>query len=74
MKYFFFLLCNLFSKVQTQNDAIKKVIQSLFIAIVWCDYEFLIDSKLSHKGVDVFQLFYSDNGWKIIQICDTRRK
>jgi hypothetical protein len=139
------LLCNLFAKAQTPNDDIKKVIQTLFIAMqqgdsslasscfdgsahlqtalfnqktnktklinepldsflfqvnsikkltvkieerithydikiddplasVWADYEFYIDGKLSHKGVDAFQLFKSESGWKIIQICDTRRK
>ena len=44
------------------------------LASVWADYEFYIDGKLSHKGVDAFQLFKSNAGWKIIQICDTRRK
>lgn len=139
------LLCNFFAKAQTPNDDIKKVIQTLFIAMqqgdsslakscfdgsahlqtalldhktnktklinepldsfliqvnsikkltvkieeritnydikidnplasVWADYEFYIDGKLSHKGVDAFQLFKSNAGWKIIQICDTRRK
>ncbi|MFZ4799040.1 MAG: nuclear transport factor 2 family protein [Bacteroidia bacterium] len=139
------LLCNLFTKAQTPNDDIKKVIQTLFVAMqqgdstlanscfdgsahlqtalfdkktnktklinepldsflfqvnsikkltvkieeritnydikiddplasVWAEYEFYIDGKLSHKGVDAFQLFKSNAGWKIIQICDTRRK
>ena len=44
------------------------------LASVWAEYEFYIDGKLSHKGVDAFQLFKSNAGWKIIQICDTRRK
>jgi hypothetical protein len=44
------------------------------LASVWATYEFYVDDKLSHKGVDAFQLFKSKDGWKIIQICDTRRK
>jgi hypothetical protein len=44
------------------------------MASVWADYEFYVNGKFSHRGVDAFQLFKSANGWKIIQICDTRRK
>lgn len=44
------------------------------LASVWAIYEFYVDGKLSHKGVDAFQLFKSKDGWKIIQICDTRKK
>jgi hypothetical protein len=44
------------------------------LASVWATYEFYINDHLSHKGVDAFQLFKTNNGWKIIQICDTRKK
>lgn len=44
------------------------------LAIAWTPYEFYLDGKFSHKGVNVFQLFKSDKGWKIISIADTRRK
>lgn len=44
------------------------------LAAVWVGYEFYIDGKISHKGVDAFQLFKSPGGWKIIQLCDTRHK
>jgi hypothetical protein len=44
------------------------------MAHVWIPYEFYINGKLSHKGVNSFQL-YNDNGiWKITYIIDTRRK
>lgn len=44
------------------------------MAHVWTPYEFYINGKLSHKGVNSFML-YNDNGaWKIIYIIDTRRK
>lgn len=40
----------------------------------WTPYEFYIDGKLSHSGVNSFTL-YKDNGqWKIIHIIDTKRK
>ena len=44
------------------------------LSSVWADYEFYVNEKLSHIGVDAFQLFKSESGWKIIQICDTKRR
>lgn len=43
-------------------------------AQAWCDYAFYIDHTLSHCGVDAFQLFKSNAGWKIFHLADTRRK
>ncbi|TRW24326.1 nuclear transport factor 2 family protein [Flavobacterium zepuense] len=44
------------------------------LAHVWAPYEFYIDGKLSHSGVNSFQLFYDEGIWKIVYIIDTRRK
>ncbi len=44
------------------------------MAHAWTPYEFYINSKLSHKGVNSFQLFKDKGNWKIIYIVDTRRK
>ncbi|MCY1498578.1 hypothetical protein D9M68_325680 [compost metagenome] len=44
------------------------------LASVWTDYKFYIGDKFSHCGVNSFQLFKSEEGWKIIYIIDTRRK
>ncbi len=44
------------------------------LASVWTDYKFYIGDKFSHCGVNSFQLFKGENGWKIIYIIDTRRK
>lgn len=44
------------------------------LASVWATYELYVDGKLSHTGVDAFQLIRSDLGWKIIQLCDTRKR
>lgn len=44
------------------------------MAIDWTPYEFFVNGKKSHSGVNVFTL-YKDNGeWKIVAIIDTRRK
>lgn len=44
------------------------------MAHAWTPYEFYINEKLSHKGVNAFTLFKEDNSWKIIHLIDTRRK
>jgi len=44
------------------------------MAHAWTPYEFYINGKLSHKGVNSFQLFKDNGIWKIIYIVDTRRK
>lgn len=48
------------------------------LAHAWTPYEFYINGKLSHSGVNAFTLF-KENGpeaseWKIIYCIDTRRK
>ena len=40
----------------------------------WTPYEFYLDGKLSHKGVNAFTLFKEKDQWKIVYIIDTRRK
>lgn len=44
------------------------------MAHAWTPYEFYVNSKLSHKGVNAFTLFKENGVWKIIYIIDTRRK
>ncbi len=44
------------------------------LASVWTPYTFYLGNELSHCGVNAFQLFRNKEGWKIIQITDTRRK
>lgn len=44
------------------------------MAHVWTPYEFYINGKLSHKGVNSFMLYKDGDTWKIIYIIDTRRK
>lgn len=44
------------------------------MAHVWAPYEFYLNDKLSHSGVNTFTLFKENNIWKIIYLIDTRRK
>lgn len=41
------------------------------IAQVWGEYEFLLDGKVNHCGVDSASLFKTDGGWKIATIAYT---
>jgi hypothetical protein len=51
-----------------------KVLVDGNLASVWTDYKFYIGDTFSHCGVNSFQLFKGEDGWKIIYIIDTRRK
>lgn len=44
------------------------------MAHVWTPYEFYVNDKLSHSGVNSFQLFHENGVWKVVYILDTRRK
>ncbi|MEM1324671.1 MAG: nuclear transport factor 2 family protein [Bacteroidota bacterium] len=44
------------------------------MATVWTPYEFYVNENFSHCGVNAFTLFLSENGWKIANIIDTRRR
>ena len=63
---------------------IQEKILSYFIQVdgsmahAWTPYEFYVNGKLSHKGVNAFTFFNKDScensGWKIVHLIDTRRK
>lgn len=44
------------------------------LAHAWVPYDFYIDGKRSHGGVDSFTLINEGKGWKILYLVDTRRK
>jgi hypothetical protein len=44
------------------------------LAIAWTPYQFFIDEKFSHCGVNSFQLVKIEGQWKIQYLIDTRRK
>lgn len=43
------------------------------MAHAWTNYEFYVDDKFIHCGVNSFQLVKLNNVWKIINLVDTRR-
>ncbi len=60
--------------------AFREVIKDYKISIdgpmanAWTPYEFWLNEKFSHCGVNSFQLVRKKEGWKIIYLIDTRRK
>ncbi len=44
------------------------------MAHAWTPYEFYVNGKLSHSGVNAFTLFKEQEKWKIVHVIDTRRK
>jgi nitrate/TMAO reductase-like tetraheme cytochrome c subunit len=44
------------------------------MAHAWTPYEFYINRKLSHSGVNAFTLYKENGIWRIIYCIDTRRK
>ena len=43
------------------------------LAHVWNPYEFWIDGVFSHCGANSFTLVSTDDGWKILNLIDSRR-
>jgi hypothetical protein len=43
------------------------------LATVWTPYAFYLDGRLSHCGVNAFQLIRRPRGWRIVSLIDTRR-
>jgi hypothetical protein len=41
------------------------------IAVVWAPYEFWVDGKTTHCGVDVFDLAKQDGAWRIAHVMYT---
>jgi len=44
------------------------------LASVWAAYTFYIGERFSHCGVDAFHLVHMPEGWRIIDLADTRRR
>lgn len=44
------------------------------LANVWVKYEFYVDDKFSHCGIDAFVMVKTAAGWKIASLADTRRR
>ena len=44
------------------------------LASVWVEYAFYVGERFSHCGVDAFHLVRTAEGWRIVDLADTRRK
>ena len=44
-----------------------------YLASAWVEYDFYLNGKFHHCGVDAFQLHRQGSVWRITQITDTRR-
>lgn len=44
------------------------------LATAWTPYAFYHDGALSHCGVNAFQMTRTADGWKILQLTDTRQR
>lgn len=63
------------NEMQFQEKILSYTIQvDGAMAHAWTPYEFYINGKFSHSGVNAFTLFKEDDVWKIIHLIDTRRK
>lgn len=72
---FFKSIASIPAEVKFQEKILSYSIQvDGSMAHAWTPYEFYVNGKLSHKGVNAFTLFNKDNIWKIVHLIDTRRK
>ena len=44
------------------------------LASVWTEYEFWVGDRFSHCGVDAIHMLRTADGWRIVQVVDTRRR
>ena len=74
-KEFYKSIASIPSNVKFQEKILSYTIQiDGTMAHVWAPYEFYLNNKLSHSGVNTFTLFKEKDFWKIIYLIDTRRK
>ena len=51
----------------------RKYMVNKDMAVAWLPYEFRFDGQFSHCGVNVFTFVFTDEGWQVLAITDTRR-
>jgi hypothetical protein len=74
-KEFYKSIASIPSSMKFQEKILSYTIQiDGAMAHVWAPYEFYLNNKLSHSGVNTFTLFKEKDFWKIIYLIDTRRK
>ena len=57
-----------------ERVTMSEIESDLPLASVWANYDFYVDGNKTHSGIDAFQLIKTQEGWKIIQLSDTRKK
>ena len=64
------------AKVALLDERIKNPVVKVdgALASVWAEYAFYLGDQFSHCGVDTFHLVKTADGWKIIDLADTRRR
>lgn len=74
-KEFYKSIASIPSNMKFQEKILSYTIQiDGTMAHVWTPYEFYLNDKFSHSGVNAFTLFKEKDSWKIIYLIDTRRK
>jgi len=74
-KEFYKSIASIPSNMKFQEKILSYTIQiDGTMAHVWTPYEFYLNDKLNHSGVNAFTLFKEKDSWKIIYLIDTRRK
>ena len=61
-------------EIWDEKITFTSVLVDLHLAQVWTEYEFYLDGKFSHCGINAFQLVKENGNWKIIQLIDTRKR
>ena len=44
------------------------------LAVVWAQFDFLVDGKVDHCGTDLFNMVHVDGRWMIASVADTGTK
>lgn len=52
----------------------ERILVDAGLATAWTPYAFFAGGEFSHCGVNAFQLVRLDDGWKVLQVTDTRRR
>lgn len=62
--------------VEIWDERVSNVVVQIdgLLAQVWMHYSFYVNEAFSHCGVNALQLIKSEDGWKIVNLIDTRRR
>ena len=52
----------------------RKILTDGFVATAWLPYEFYVNGKYSHEGVNMIQFAKLDGKWLMVAITDSRKR